>query len=176
MNDISMKKIEIVNKNPIIALSNNEIDILIHAATCQENFGIGIARQIAITYKWAELAHYKYWKSNKKAKGLMLRNFSLEKVNDGNRTYGIVNIYGQVEPGLVKDKDRLISNLRSSLNKALARIGSTKRNGNPIRYGITLIGTEFNSLTKEESLQCIQSVIDYFNEVESSYNLKVYET
>lgn len=166
-----MENFSVVDKNPITSLINNEIDILIHSVTCQGNLAIGIARHIGITFPEAEKVNWKICRSYNKNKRALLGSFSFATGHINNKKYAIVNLYGQVEPGPLFET----SQGKEALKKALLNFGTTKKSGLPIKYGITLIGTEFNSISEEKSEELIKNVLEelkYGKELD--FNLTIY--
>lgn len=170
-----MVKYKIQEKNPIIALTGNEIDVLIHNVTCQGVLAVGVAKQIGITFPFVDTVNWKACREKAKNKRALLGMFSKAMTVANNRKYGVVNLYGQIEPGPFFDKIKA----KEALKKALQDIGYQKKSGNPIRYGITLIGTEFNQLNESESCQLINDALEelYFNtDIDYDVTIFKYET
>lgn len=165
-------KIEVVEKNPILALISDDIDILIHGVTTQGILAVGIAKEIGITFPKVDLVNYKYCKENKRKGIFLLSDFSEWYDYVGRRKYGIINLYTQFEPGSV-DNTNIIKN---GIIKILKTKGTKKKSGSPIRYGITLLGTEFRRINSIESINIIKESIEKFIEYsEEEVSIKIYK-
>lgn len=159
-------------KNPIIALTSNEIDILMHSVTCQGVLAIGVAKQIGITFPFVAVKNFKTCKhQGKNARGLMgYFSASFDKI--GSRKYGIYNLYCQDEPG----PGFHVRSAKDAIKRALLNLGPTKKSGQPLRYGITLVGTEFRALTEEQSIDIIEDVLsDLYLNRGLAFHLTIYK-
>lgn len=167
-----MVKPKLEERNPIIALTNNEIDVLMHSVTCQGVLAVGIAKQIGITFPFAEMKNWRTCRTHSKNKLMLLGDYSASFDKIGTRKYGVINLYGQVEPGPMFEPLKG----KEALKKALQLLGTTKRSGKPIRYGITLIGTEFNTISEEQSIALIIDALeDLFYMKELQFDLTIYK-
>lgn len=164
--------IEVVEKNPIFALTGDDIDILIHGVTCQGILAVGIAKEIGITFPKNDLVNYKYCKEHRREGIFLLSTFSEWYDFIGRRKYGIINLYTQFEPGAINNTNVI----KNGIINILKLKGTKKKSGNPLRFGITLIGTEFKKFTTEESIKMIKEAIDDFeSKYEENVSLKIYK-
>ena len=169
-----MVEVKVVEKNPIIALTNDEIDILIHGVTCQGVLAVGIAREIGITFPKVDLVNFNFVKEFNKIKHSILSKFSEWYGYNGSRKYGVINLYMQVHPG----QEEVSHIITRGLNNILNTRGVKKKSGKPLRYGVTLLGTEFKKLSTDKSIQIIKDCIEmysYLKDVEVDITIYKYE-
>lgn len=146
-----MEKYKISNLNPITAITSNKIDILIHSVTCTGVLAVGMAKQISIAFPIVDKINAKICREHNRKKRALIGTYSYAYDYINGRKIGFYNLYGQVEPGPLFEPQLA----KEALKKALLNLGATKKSGKPIRYGITLIGTEFATISEGESMKLI---------------------
>lgn len=147
-----------VEKNLVKMLLTDEIDILIHSCHCQSFMPFGLGQEIETTFPEAKVAHYKFYSKNNK-EGKMLGEFSEAVLRIREKKKVIINLYTHRFPGPFL----LESHMRVGLIKVFNKYGFSKKDRNPIRYGIPVIGEEWSLMTSPEMELHLYKIKDYMS-------------